>query len=789
MKNMNNLSKLQFLIIPSLNCPAGCKYCFGPNKGDVMSFDMLDKTLGFIKKTVSETKQKKIRVTLHGGEPLMAGHEFYEKLLSGFNSRFNGFDTEIGIQSNLWLLDDYFCKLFKEHKVNLGTSLDGPEDLTDSQRGTGYFDRTMNGIKKARSFGLNVGCISTFTSQSVKRWREVFDFFINEKIDFSIHAAVSNIHFSSIYALQPEQYGSLLCDMLDYYVKNRRKIIVASLDHLCKGAGFLEGRVCTFKKCLGMFLAVDPSGNIYNCQRFAGNEAYRLGSIEEDCGIGQLFSGQGAKRFIEYQHEVDNICKDCEHFSYCKGGCPYNAWADRHSGKNRDPYCKAYKKIYSRIRSRLFEEMSASENIEAIVEKPYRDSRSLFKKGPLIDLIKDGPHPSQISQSAKRILAAYELAKCGNINRAALRLKEMGISNHSTEFLQKYLMHLNEHLRPGNRALNKIYIHVTFRCQLSCSHCYAQADGTGKNQKDMSPESIEKLIYQAIESGFKEIVITGGEPLAHDDVKTLLRRLISIGKPSKQAGLVLRTNLALPLGKDDLLLLAEAFDEMVVSIDGDKTTHEKRRGKGTYRKTVNNLAQYLEITRRLSGSAKVSITAVLNTQDVCGHPGISVRQLADNLGIRHVKFRPMLPLGRATSCGELPGSHSLGAYLEPEEIIENGIFPTSTCGIGQNLYVEPSGDTFPCYACRQTNAFLGNAIHNGLGRILNSDSFCNLTKHTVDTNKKCKNCDMRYLCGGACRAWGNEENGIDLDAPIENCYVLKRRALKVLEVAKNYLED
>lgn len=777
------------MIIPSLDCPAGCKYCFGPNKGDVMSFDMLDKTLGFIEKIVSETKQKKIKVTLHGGEPLMAGAEFFDKLLFGFESWFNDFDMEIGIQSNLWLLDDNFCRLFKEHKVSIGTSLDGPKDITDSQRGTGYFDQTMNGIEKARSFGLKVGCISTFTSHSFKRWREIFDFFINKRIDFYIHAAVSNINFCSEYVLQPEQYGSLLCDMLEYYLKNRKKISVPSLDHLCQGVGLLESRVCTFRECLGMFLAIDPSGNIYSCQRFAGNEAYQLGTIEEDYGIGQLWSSQGAKRFIEYQREVDNICKDCEHFSYCKGGCPYNAWASRLDGRSRDPYCEAYKIIYSSIKSRLFEEMMASENIEAISGKPYQNSRSLFRKGPLIDLIKDSPHPRNISQSAKRILAAYELAKCGDIGRAALRLKETGITAYPTELVEKYLMHLSERLRPRNKALNKIYIHVTFRCQLSCSHCYAQADESGKNQKDMPPESIEKLICNAMESGFKEIVITGGEPLIHNDVKTLLSRLLSIRKASKQAQLVLRTNFALPLEKDDFLLLAEVFDEIVVSIDGDKTTHEKRRGKGTYQKTVNNLAKYLEIIERCFGSAKVSITASLNTRDVYGSPGISVRQLADNLGIRHVKFRPILPLGRAKSCGQLPGSHPLGTYLEPEEIIENGTFPVSTCGIGQNLYVEPSGEVFPCYACRQTHAFLGNAIQNGLGRILDSDSFCNLAKHTVDTNRKCSNCDMRYLCGGACRAWGNEENSDDLDAPIDNCDILKKRALKVLEEAKKYLED
>lgn len=362
-----------------------------------MSLETSKKVLDFFAKTVAKIKQKKVKVTFHGGEPLTAGYDYFDKILSGLKSCSSTVDVEIGIQSNLWLFDDEIGRLFREYNVAVGTSLDGPKEITDAQRGLGYFEKTMQGIQRAHSLGISVGCIATFTQQNFTRWREVFDFFIHEHLDFSIHSAVAGINSNYRYALSPEQYGHLLCEMLDYYIENRKKISVSSLDQICQGVGWLEGRVCTFKECLGMFLAIDPSGNIYNCQRFAGRKEYRLATIHDEFDIEKLFSGQGAQQFLKYQHEVNNACKDCEHFSYCKGGCPYNAWADKQNGKNKDPYCESYKKIFTKIKNRLFEEMSSQENIDAIAEEPYENGHLLLRKGQLIDLIRNGIHPSNVA--------------------------------------------------------------------------------------------------------------------------------------------------------------------------------------------------------------------------------------------------------------------------------------------------------------------------------------------------------------------------------------------------------
>ena len=58
------------------------------------------------------------------------------------------------------------------------------DDGQDRQRGAGYFARTMQGIGLAEAYGMKVGCIATFTPWSAARWREVFDFFLEERFNF-----------------------------------------------------------------------------------------------------------------------------------------------------------------------------------------------------------------------------------------------------------------------------------------------------------------------------------------------------------------------------------------------------------------------------------------------------------------------------------------------------------------------------------------------------------------------------------------------------------------------------
>jgi uncharacterized protein len=401
-------------------------------------------------------------------------------------------------------------------------------------------------------------------------------------------------------------------------------------------------------------------------------------------------------------------------------------------------------------------------------------------------LIREGPHPSKIARTAKRIVAAVELARGPDIPAVAARLVGVGICR-TQESAEASLAALQRDLQPKPGMLNNLYLHVTFGCQLHCTHCYARADAMGDSRGTMEVDGVLSLVRQAREAGFRQVIVTGGEPLVHPQRERLLDGLRLVRREVAPLKLVLRTNFALPLDADTLRAIAMAFDQVVVSVDGTPETHDQRRGSGSYAATLKNLEDYAKVTAILSGAAELSLATVMGASDLAGEAGDSVRALAQRLGIRRTRFRPLLPLGRAKDWDEPPISEALGAHADPMELIEAGFCPVGSCGLGQNLYVEPSGESFPCYAYHQPRSYLGNVIALGLGAILGSTRFGDLSIHIVDTNAKCRNCDLRYLCGGACRAWGGEMTQRDLDAPPVECAGLQRRAGTLLAKAAEYL--
>ena len=62
------------MIIPTLNCPSNCKYCWGSeNKKEMMDIEIIDQIIVWLK----DFRDDKVHFTFHGGEPLLAGYDFY----------------------------------------------------------------------------------------------------------------------------------------------------------------------------------------------------------------------------------------------------------------------------------------------------------------------------------------------------------------------------------------------------------------------------------------------------------------------------------------------------------------------------------------------------------------------------------------------------------------------------------------------------------------------------------------------------------------------------------------
>lgn len=309
---------------------------------------------------LSGFRQDPVTLTFHGGEPLLAGPAFFGQALPLLTEGLSQNKPSFAIQTNLWRMTPELAEIFATYHIPIGSSIDGPQDITDFQRGDGYFEKTMQGYRIAREHGLEVRFICTFTGQSVEMKESIVQFFLEQGFTMKLHPALPSLRNANPkeWALAPEKFGELLVYLLDASLEHIREIDIMNINDLVRCVFTRRGNVCTFADCMGNTYAVGPEGNIYPCYRFVGMDEYVMGNVANKPTQEELDSSKAGMLMNAYKKFVDTHCNGCSHIRYCRGGCPYNAIAP--SGgtiSGVDPHCIAYKRIFDEITTRMNTEM------------------------------------------------------------------------------------------------------------------------------------------------------------------------------------------------------------------------------------------------------------------------------------------------------------------------------------------------------------------------------------------------------------------------------------------------
>jgi len=118
---------------------------------------------------------------------------------------------------------------------------------------------------------------------------------------------------------------------------------------------------------------------------------------------------------------------------------------------------------------------------------------------------------------------------------------------------------------------------VTSRCNMKCSFC----DWWKMNMPELPTEKALTAIDEVCSLGVPFFDLSGGEPLLRKDLLTLAKKASSYG-----CLISMNTNGTL-VKSDKASGIADAFDVVVVSLDGPKEIHDKIRGvAGTYDKAI-----------------------------------------------------------------------------------------------------------------------------------------------------------------------------------------------------------
>jgi uncharacterized protein len=151
----------EFILKVHSRCNLACDYCYMYEMADQswrrQPRRMARPTVDRVAKRIAEHARAKllerVDVTLHGGEPLLAGVEHLRYTIEAVrNACAPDVEARFNIQTNGVLLDLPFLELFREYDVHVGVSLDGDEEGHDRHRtwanGHGSFQAVRAGVRR-----------------------------------------------------------------------------------------------------------------------------------------------------------------------------------------------------------------------------------------------------------------------------------------------------------------------------------------------------------------------------------------------------------------------------------------------------------------------------------------------------------------------------------------------------------------------------------------------------------------------------------------------------------------
>jgi len=328
------------IIVATLRCDHGCPYCQVSRQVPTAAPHQFDMRLSDAEAAIErifESRATDLTIEFQGGEPLLAPH-IIRYVIEEVSRRAEATRRNVRfvVCSTLHQMTDSLLDLFADHAVFLSTSLDGPQDLHDSNRpcAGGSHAKTVAAIERARRrLGEeSVSALTTVTRASLRRLREVVNEYVRLGLREIAIRPLSPYGFASKSARQlgysEQEFETAYADALRYIIE----LNVAGTQLTEVYAALL------FQKVLSPFPVgyVDlrsPTGAalgalIYNYDGYVypsdearmlaemGYPDLRLGKVSDS--LQQLMAGPAAK-FIEAHGvaEAQPGCTDCAFVPYC----------------------------------------------------------------------------------------------------------------------------------------------------------------------------------------------------------------------------------------------------------------------------------------------------------------------------------------------------------------------------------------------------------------------------------------------------------------------------------------
>lgn len=321
------------LLEPTAECNLRCKHCYHAKTKyyeKKMSKKTFDKFL-----SITAPHYKNIKIIWHGGEPILAGYDFFKYAYTQFDYYTKRYKTnfDICIQTNGTLLDERFILLFKKTNTALTISYDG--EYNDILRhNTNKVEKSMALLKRCN---VKFDCLSTISSSTCNKLLELYNFFESKSIPSKFNPIVPDgaATKNTSYLISKEDWADNFIKLFNYWFFDAEcNIYFASCCDMLVKYLELSGNGCLSGICMFRYIAVDAFGNLYPCGRLIEDD-FLLGNLHNLNDIREAYLSDKYNVLLEQNKKRISNCKSCYWFSKCHSGC--NASANLNSDLTK-PY-------------------------------------------------------------------------------------------------------------------------------------------------------------------------------------------------------------------------------------------------------------------------------------------------------------------------------------------------------------------------------------------------------------------------------------------------------------------
>jgi len=347
-------------------CNLRCKYCYYLDKRSLypreealtMTDEMLEK---YIIQHIEATTDETIFFSWHGGEPLMAGIDFFRKAVAIQKKHKPAGRTILnGVQTNGTLIDWNWASFLAEEKFVVGISIDGPGDLHNRFRvapgGEPSLSRVLKGYDILQRSRIRSEILCVVNSYNVRFPLVVYNFFRElgaKYITFlplveKRQGTKSGVTRASV---PPDEFGRFLISVFDEWVeRDIGEIKIQIIEESARTAFKQEHTLCIFKENCGGVPVVELNGDFYSCDHFVNRDNF-IGNITQGSVAGFLDSERQKAFGLAKSRTLPQYCIECEVRAMCNGECPKNRFITTPDGESGLNYlCSGYKAFFNHCR-------------------------------------------------------------------------------------------------------------------------------------------------------------------------------------------------------------------------------------------------------------------------------------------------------------------------------------------------------------------------------------------------------------------------------------------------------